>query len=236
MEVAHRWLVSAVILSIILVCGGALYQLRDFFSTSPTSQKTATTSTDTGPLKIPTIKITDPQRGNEHAPLTIVYFADFGCESCAGTWPTIQALEADPQFKNKLRFVFKDFPAHQTIFPESLELHKAARCAASMGKFWEFQAAAFSHVEDVIINQPTLEKTITETGLDSTKVHACIESPGIQSMIDDNFTEGQRLGIDTTPLFFIGEERIDGTTTYQMLAGKIRTTLAHIEQGAQQTQ
>lgn len=204
----------------LLVGGGIVYQIRSSQGPAPEMQiKTALTE--------PTIKITDPQRGNQNAPLTIVYFSDFGCDSCAGADPILAALEKE--FPDKIRFVWKDFPTHKNIFPESFEIHKAARCAATLGKFWDFERTAFLHSSEIRLNTPTLSKIITESGLSPEALAECMRSPGIASVIEDNIDEAERLGVSATPTFFLNNIRYEGIMPYYQFAGTIRKMLAKIE-------
>lgn len=177
----------------------------------------------------PIVRITDPQRGPADAPITVVYYTDFGCDSCALTWPMIQALEKEPGFAGNVRFVWKDFPGHKTVFPESYALHKAGRCAASQGKFWEFQAAAFEKVDDVRLRRAVLTDVLAKTSISATSLQSCMDSVAIVDLVEENYREGQLLGLTGTPTFFINEKRIDGFPSYAIIVGNIRNMLARIE-------
>lgn len=205
-------------LVILLVGGGIVYKIRSI--PQPVAKKIE------APLSEPIVRITDPQRGNENAPLTIVYFSDFGCESCAAADPILDQLQKD--FKDQIRFVWKDLPSHKNIYPESYELHKAARCAATTGKFWEFHKAAFLHIKEIQLHTPVLEKTITEAGLNSESILKCMQSFGIISAINENEHEAKLLSITATPTFFIGDTRYEGMMPYYQFAGTIRNKLAQM--------
>jgi protein-disulfide isomerase len=216
----HWLLIGLVGIIILLAGGGIIYKIK---SSIPSVPKTVPQITITEP----TIKITDPQRGNKNAPLTIVYYSDFACDSCAGADPILEALEKE--FPEKIRFVWKDFPIHKNAFPESVEIHKAARCAATLGKFWDFQRIAFMHTPELRLNSPVLEKIISETGLDSQTMRTCMKSPGISGIIDDNELEARQLGVAATPTFFLNNIRYEGIMPYYQFAGTIRKILAQIE-------
>lgn len=220
----HWLLVGTVGILTLLVGGGIFYKIK---SSIPTTSVSAPRISITEP----TIKITDPQRGNEKSPLTIVYYSDFGCDSCAGADPILSALEKE--FPDKIRFVWKDFPVHKNTFPESYEIHKAARCAATLGKFWDFERIAFLHTGELRLNTPVLERIISETGLDSAAIHDCMKSPGITGILNDNEFEAQALGITATPTFFLNNIRYEGIMPYYQFAGTIRKILAQIANDAQ---
>lgn len=216
-----NWLpIGLVVIITLLVSGGIIYQIRS--SQAPVQKKTEKIT-----ISQPTIKITDPQRGDQNAPMTIVYFSDFACDSCASADQILVAL--DKEFPGKIKFVWKDFPIHKNTFPESIEIHKAARCAATAGKFWDFQRVAFLHTPELRLNIPTLEKIIQETGLDATAIRDCMKLPGILSIIEENAQEAQQLGISGTPTFFLNNVRYEGIMPYYQFAGTLRKALAQIE-------
>lgn len=225
----NRWIIAIIGLLVLLIAGGLILKIRLVPHTPPPQ-------TEQVLITEPTIKITDPVRGNKNAPLTIVYYSDFGCDSCATASPMIDALLEDPQLKNKIKFVWKDFPAHKNIFPESYELHKAARCAAAAGHFWEFERVAYLHMQEIHLKMPVLDKVIQESGFDSTAIKTCMQSPGIASTIQDNEDEATQLNITATPTFFIGDKRVEGLLPYYEFAGTIRNQLATLNYAAQKKQ
>ena len=216
----NRWIIALVGIVALLVAGGVLFKIRITPNEPPPLPREPL-------LERPTVGITDPQRGPATAPLTVVYFADFGCDSCANVWPTIVALEQDAQFKKRVRFVWKDFPTHENAFPEVSDLHRAARCAAADGKFWEFQAAAFARIGEIRLRTPVLQKVIQDAGVNPAALSACMNGSGARSLVD----EGQRLNITVTPTMFILEtnKRFDGIPPYHVLAGNLRNALAQID-------
>lgn len=205
----------------LLVGGGIFFKIKQ---SAPKSEERVPIAIE---ITEPTIKITDPQRGPANAPLTIIYFSDFGCDSCAGADQILSAL--NEEFGEKIRFVWKDFPNHKNIYPESYELHKAGRCAATMGKFWEFQRIAFLHTSEIRLRHSVLDKVLEETNLDSAAIKKCMDLPGISAAIRDNEREAQQLGVSATPTFFIAGTRYEGAMPYYQFAGTIRKTLAKIE-------
>lgn len=215
----HWLLIGIVGIITLLVGGGIFYKIKS--SIQPIAKQSPKIL-----LTEPPIKITDPQRGNQAAPLTIVYYSDFGCDSCSGADPILTALEKE--FPEKIRFVWKDFPAHKNVFPESYEIHKASRCAATFGKFWDFQRIAFLHTDEIRLKTPVLDRIISETGLDSVAIHDCMKSPGISAIINDGEQEARELSITATPTFFLNNIRYEGIMPYYQFAGTIRKILAQI--------
>lgn len=176
----------------------------------------------------PQIKITDPQRGPDDAPITILYYTDFGCDACANMPLMISTLESDPQFAGKLKFVWKDFPVHENVFPETKILHAAARCAASAGKFWEFQLEAFKRVANTRLNIPQFDEIAKASGFEPEKLRACALTEGPQSLVSDSKQEALDLKLVATPTLYImgTDKRYDGLPPYHVLTGTLRSILA----------
>ncbi len=218
----RRWIIGFIGSLTLLICIGLILKIKiPSNAPAPITREKKITE--------PTIKITDPQRGSPDAPLSIIYFSDFGCDSCANASPEIDALLKDPQLAGKIRFVWKDFPAHKNIFPDSFELHKAGRCAAAAGHFWDFEHVAFTHIQEIHVKLPVIEKIITETGLDLATIENCMRSDGIISALEANEQEARALDVTATPTFFFGTQRIEGILPYYEFAGTIRSELARIE-------
>lgn len=178
-------------------------------------------------LTAPTVNLTDPQRGPIDAPVTVVIFSDFGCDSCAVVDEYIKTLEKESGLRNKIKFVWKDFPAHENIYPETITLHKAAHCAQVQGKFWEFSAAAFEQIDKIKEGAAAvLPDILQKVSLNSATLQTCIDSPATEDIVKNNFAEGKQLKITGTPTFFFGKSRIDGLQPYSVLAGMLRNEVA----------
>lgn len=54
----------------------------------------------------------EPSRGPADAKVTVVEYSDFECPYCAQAWETFEK-EVFPQYKDKVRFVFKQMPLTQ---------------------------------------------------------------------------------------------------------------------------
>lgn len=158
------------------------------------------------PLAKPIISSSDPSLGPANAPYTIVNFSDFRCPFCAGVAEDLRALEQ--KFPTKVRLIFKDFPFLPPV-QTSQKLHQAARCAWQQGKFWEYHDWLFANQnlggtpDEQLINQAKA------LGLATTKFNACLEGQQMKDLVQNNFEEGQRLGLDGTPYLFLNGEKVE---------------------------
>ena len=111
-------------------------------------------STATLPVELDQALLDDPAllaeaaegvvKGAQDAPLTIVEFADFQCPACRQFQNSVKSLiESQYIDTGKAKFVFYDFPittAHGNAFIAA----RAARCADTQGRFWEFHDMLFA--------------------------------------------------------------------------------------------
>lgn len=143
-------------------------------------------------------------RGAAQAPVTIVEFSDFQCPFCARAVPTLQQLARE--YPSGVRWVFKNFPLD--FHPDSMLAHKAALAAGEQGKFWEMHDLIFAS-QGAIRRDDLLQKA-GQLGLDMKRFVADLESAKLQKVIDEEKTEGARLGVTGTPTFFVNGKRFVG--------------------------
>jgi protein-disulfide isomerase len=153
-----------------------------------------------------TIKLDgQPSQGPANAPVTIVEYADLECPTCAREHEFLQK-ELLPKYGDKVRIVYKEFPLVQA-HPWSLTAAIASQCAfrEDPSKYLAYRSSIFEH-------QPNISATSArdlllyygqQIGLDRLKLAACIDSQASRSRVEENLREGQALGVDRTPTFFI---------------------------------
>lgn len=153
-------------------------------------------------LNAPIIGGTDPHRGSKTADITIVEFGDYLCPSCVELHESLQKIMAS---NPRIKLVWKDMP-NTRLNPLAKQAAAAARCAGMQAKYWEFHDALF-RAHDTIIDTAAISAIADTLQLNRTSFDACMTSPTIAQMIDLTIAEGQALGVDATPYFFIGKAR-----------------------------
>ncbi|TNE86875.1 MAG: DsbA family protein [Deltaproteobacteria bacterium] len=146
----------------------------------------------------------DPIRGNAEAPVTIVQFAEYACHYCGVVEPTLDALL--DKYGDKVRIVFKDYPLRET--GPSIGAAVAAHCAGEQGKYWELN-------DKMLHNQRALGDAQykawgAEIGLDGDKFSACLASGKYEPLVKADSEQGQKLGVNSTPTFFINGLLVSG--------------------------
>lgn len=81
----------------------------------------------------------------------------------------------------------------------------ASECANEQARFWDYhdRLVAEAIAGRSVFNQTNLKKYATELGLDANKFNTCADTLKFASTIQADIAEGTRLGINSTPSFFI---------------------------------
>lgn len=140
-----------------------------------------------------------PSLGPAAAPIVIVEWADFECPHCGMAAPILHKTIDEPQFKGKVRFVFKNYPlpSHEHADPAA----RASVAAQNQGKFWEMHDQLFTHQEQ-LTNQD-IEGYAKKLGLDMDKFRVDWASNDTKDRVAKDKQAGSNVGITGTPTVFI---------------------------------
>jgi protein-disulfide isomerase len=140
--------------------------------------------------------------------VALVEFADYECPFCARhakeTAPTIKEELLD---SGQIQHVFFNFPL--AIHAHAQKAGEAAECAARQGRFWEMHERLFEDTS--ALADTDLIAKAAAIGLDVTKFRECLTSGATASDVRADLDEGRRLGVNSTPSFFVGVRQPDGT-------------------------
>ena len=143
-----------------------------------------------------------PVAGNPTGDITIVEFFDYNCGYCKRAFTDIAKLiEKD----NKVRVVLKELPI---LSKGSEEASKVALAAKLQGKYWEAHRALLGVRGE--LNEATALKAVERIGLDLARLKKDMESAEVKGEIA--FVRGlaQKMGIQGTPHFLVGDRAIPG--------------------------
>jgi len=143
-------------------------------------------------------------RGPATAPVTLVEFSDFKCPFCARAAPIARQLVA--AYPTQVRFAFKHYPL--PMHQESPLAHEAVLAAGDQGKFWDMHDALFAG-QDKLAREDLIAKA-KQLGLDVPRFTKDLDSHRFKPQVDADRQEGNRLGVDGTPFFFINGHAISG--------------------------
>lgn len=161
-----------------------------------------------------------PMRGNPDAKVTVISFDDLQCPYCGRMHETLFPATMD-HYKDKVRFVYKDFPLTE-IHAWAMHAAVDANCLAAQSgdAYWDYidylhahgqeisgpdrdAAKSFDALNRIARQQGTLAK------VDSAKLDGCLAAQD-ESAVRASMRLGDTLKIQGAPALFINGERIDG--------------------------
>lgn len=149
--------------------------------------------------------------GKVDAPVVMVAYSEFQCPFCGkfarDTEPTLVKKFVD---QGILRIEWRDFPY---LGQESTTAAHAGRAAAAQGKFWAFHDVLYAPqapVNSGKITEAHLTGIAKDLGLDVVRFRQDLNSPEIAASVQQDFKEGQSIGVTGTPAFLINGEPIIG--------------------------
>jgi protein-disulfide isomerase/rhodanese-related sulfurtransferase/uncharacterized membrane protein len=159
--------------------------------------------------------------GDPNSPVTVVEFSDFECPFCGQAEKTVRRIRR--VYGSRVRFVFRQFPL-PTIHPFAEKAAEASECAAEQGKFWEAYEKLYDDQMDLTV--PALEQYATDLGLDRARFDRCLTSGAMTARVAQDKSDGQALGVDRTPTFFIDGRKYLGAPDYNTFAQLLDNALA----------
>lgn len=159
-----------------------------------------------------------PSKGNVDASVTIVTFTDFQCPSCAQQHPVLERLVSE--FGNRVRLVVRDFPLSQHA--DAPKAAEAAEAAREQGKYWEYVAVLFRNQSALEVNK--LKQYATELGLDRARFDAALDTRKFAEKVERDVLDGQKLGVNGTPTFYINGKRVS-ERSYEGMKATIEAAL-----------
>ena len=163
-----------------------------------------------------------PSIGPADAPITLVEFSDYECPYCT-KWHTEVYHRLLEEYQGKVRFVYKDFPLY-SIHSNAISAAESAYCAGEQGKYWEFHDRLFA--ENVKLGLETYQNIAKETGLDQEKFNTCVTNRTYQGQVEASYQWAAKLGVQSTPTFFINGLAVVGAQPYEVFKGVIDKELA----------
>lgn len=147
-------------------------------------------------------------KGAEAANVVLIEFSDYECPFCARhVRETFAQIDKEFVATGKVRYVFRNFPL-ATIHKSASRAAQAAECAGAQGKYWEMHQRLFASQAEFAAEVWTREAE--KLRLNAGAFEQCMRGTML-SKVDADLAEGQRLGAQATPTFFIGRVQQNGT-------------------------
>lgn len=156
-----------------------------------------------------------PIAGNPKGDITVVEFFDYNCGYCKRAFSDIAKLiDKDKSVK----LVLKELPI---LSKGSEEGTRVALAAKAQGKYWEVHRALLESRAPA--NEAAALKIAEKVGLDMVRLKKDMTGPDVTSEIVKVRELAQKMGIQGTPHFLVGEKSIPGApeNLSEVLSGMI---------------
>jgi protein-disulfide isomerase len=164
-------------------------------------------------LTPPRVKVEIPKGapilGPADAQITIVSFLDYQCPYCHRSQAAIEELLHE--YPGKVRLVHFDFPLD--IHNRAMDAARAAHCAGDQGKFWDYHRNLLSAQGN--FDKDDLEARAATLGMDRVAFGKCLASTQHDPEIRAGLERGRKLGVSSTPTFFVNGRRLVGARPYE---------------------
>jgi protein-disulfide isomerase len=162
-----------------------------------------------------------PFVGGADAKVEIVEFSDFQCPFCARATDIINDLKK--KYGNKIKVAFKQFPL--PFHNQARGAAVAALCANEQGVnyFWKMHDAMFA--DQAKLAPEGLKATAKTIGLNTAKFNECLDSNRFADQIEKDIDQGQKVGVKSTPTFFVNGQLIAGAQPLEVFVELIEEEL-----------
>ncbi|HEY8378663.1 MAG TPA: thioredoxin domain-containing protein [Nannocystis sp.] len=161
-----------------------------------------------------------PAQGPDDAPVLLVAFMDFECPFCRKAAEEGIA-ELRRRFPDDLRIAYRHLPL--PIHAASDSAARAAVAAGLQGQFWAYSERLLAAPR---LGRKTYLALARELGLDEARFAADFDSAAVADVVRRDLVFARRLGLDSTPAFFINGRYISGFHGAEALAAEVAAELA----------
>jgi protein-disulfide isomerase len=162
--------------------------------------------------------------GDTNAPVTIIEYADFQCPFCTRFFKQTELLIRDAYVQtNKVRMVYRNF---QFLGAESIAAGAAAECAKDQRQFWAYHDALYNaeaadeqanpsgSENSGNLNRTLFLKLASDLKLDTAAFTNCIDSKKYDAQVQQDATDAQQFGVNSTPTFYINGQLVSGAQPF----------------------
>jgi protein-disulfide isomerase len=168
-----------------------------------------------------------PTVGPARAPVTIVEYADLQCPQCARMHEFLEK-QLLPKYGSKVRIIFKEFPLPMHDWSSTAAIANECAYQISPSTFVNFRSRIFGNQS--LINVTNVRDQMLslgeQAGVDRVKLAACIDSKASLARVEKGLHEGQLLGVNSTPTFFVNGRILAGAATPEAFFKTVDEALA----------
>ncbi|WP_234410822.1 DsbA family protein [Nocardioides terrigena] len=197
-------MIAAVALAVVLVRGGDEEAAKEGAATGSAPASTSTAPPETWEQLVRRDPDDPMALGDVDAPVVMIAYSEFQCPFCGKF-----ARDTEPALVEKyvedgtLRIEWRDFPY---LGPESSLAAQGGRAAAAQDRFWEFEEAMYADQlppNSGRLDEGHLVSVAEKIGLDVDRFREDLASPDVERAVEEDFAEGQAIGVTGTPAFVV---------------------------------
>jgi protein-disulfide isomerase len=209
---------SKILIGVLVVVVGGMIGL---FALANQSPSTPTPSGDKSKV------VRDNSHKTGSGSVQLVEYGDYECPACGAAYPNVKQVMKD--FDGKVTLYFRNFPLTQ-IHKNAMMGAEAAESAGAQGKYWEMHDALYDNQKEwgELAAADAEDKVLgyaKNLGLDTDKMKSDIDNEKFAQVIAQDQADGNALGIQGTPTFFINGTQVQGGYDYANLRDNIKKAL-----------
>lgn len=157
--------------------------------------------------------------GSADAPVTVAEVFDFGCPHCrdfhAETWPLLATGYVAEEQVQWLMFPY-------ALSEDRIPVAALALCAHEQEAYLTYTQALFSGFEtsDNLTNKG-FQRAAAASQLEIDAFNQCLSEGRYHDIIRDNIAVAQQMGINSTPTFFINDQKVKGNIPWPQFQQQI---------------
>ncbi|NGP88599.1 DsbA family protein [Fodinibius halophilus] len=145
---------------------------------------------------------------SEVTKITITEFSDYQCPACASYHPFVKKLKKE--LGDQIELKLKHYPLNMHQFAALAA--RAAESAGNQDKFYEMHNMLYEnqqHWSNSVNPAPIFENYAKKLGLDMKEFRNDLNAAETQKAVMEEKKEGRKMGVNSTPTFFIEGEKLD---------------------------
>lgn len=143
------------------------------------------------------------------ATVTLVEFSDFQCPACAIYYQMVKNII--DEFKGSMTFVYRNYPLTD-LHPNARLAAQAAETAGLQGKYWEMYNLLFTKQNEWSASTTARDifaQYAESLGINVDQFKKDIDSDAVKNRVAADIADGNALGINATPTFFLNNRKIE---------------------------
>lgn len=180
--------------------------------------------------------LTNHVEGQGKDGIRLIEYGDFQCPYCGQYYPVINQVVQE--YNQQITFQFRNFPL-TSIHPNAFAAARAAEAANIQGKYWQMHDLLYeSNMQYYASNQaasswisasdplPAFDQLAKQLGLNVAKFNSDYGSSKVNNLIEADLAEGNKLGVNATPTFYLDGKKIQPTETLASFQKYINAAIA----------